>query len=132
MMGSGMTGPGDEPEDITNLRIGVEVSLDEARARCLESGKVFYAALTCWFGWWPMYTTHSNICLPCDPRGSVLYESDKVSEFFAAAEARAGFYGEHGLRTFLLAFHGCLVTVDGRPTSLRRWDSYERVLKRED
>ena len=72
--------------------------------------------------------------LPCDPRGSVLFQTDNVEGFLSAAESNAAHYGRHGLRAFMAAHHlNCVVSLeDLRSTSGRTWDEYNDALDRLD
>lgn len=72
--------------------------------------------------------------LPADPRGSVLYETNKVRGFLEAAETHPEFYGRHGLRAFMATHHlNCILSLDDpRPWSESKWDAYNDALDRLD
>ncbi len=48
--------------------------------------------------------------------------------FIEAAKADPGYYGRHGLEAFVAAYHGNVVTDDGRATSLETWEEYNQLL----
>ena len=110
------------------MKILHEVTLDEVRAS--RPKMIYYGALTCW--WATRLPGYRKGSLPSDPRGGVLYQTDKVEGFLKAAEDNPSHYGRHGLRAFLAAFHGVVVTDDGCPTCLRGWDEYSRLLDEKD
>lgn len=64
--------------------------------------------------------------LPCDPRGSVLMQTDKPEEFLAAAKKNPSHYGRHGLDAFMAAHHdNCYLSRrDQRHWSFAGWDEY--------
>lgn len=72
--------------------------------------------------------------LPCDPRGSVLFQTDDAAGFLKAAELHGSHYGRHGIRAFMAAHHqNCVLTlVDERPWSGASWDEYNDALDRLD
>lgn len=72
--------------------------------------------------------------LPCDPRGSVLFQTDNIEGFLMAAEDNADHYGKHGIRAFMAAHHSnCVISLtDLRPTSGREWQEYNDALDRLD
>ena len=72
--------------------------------------------------------------LPCDPRGSVLFETDNVQGFLDAAERNPEYYGRHELRAFMAAHHSnCQRALDDpRPWSAESWDEYNDALDRLD
>lgn len=72
--------------------------------------------------------------LPCDPRGGMLYETDNVAGFLAAAVEMSEHYGRHGLRAFMAAHHlnSVLSLDDPRPWCDRGWDAYNDALDRLD
>jgi hypothetical protein len=72
--------------------------------------------------------------LPCDPRGSVLFQTDDVHGFLNAAAERPEHYGKHGLRAFMAAHHSnCVVSLDDPgPWSDESWDAYNDALDRLD
>jgi hypothetical protein len=113
-----------------NIEIGNEITLAQAKELAVKSGIIFYGANTCW------WTTerehlykHPQCGLPCDPRSGMLFETENVVEFFDAAEKTVEHYGKHGLRAFLLAYHGGVVTKDkGFPTCFDKWEEYNKLL----
>lgn len=72
--------------------------------------------------------------LPCDPRGSVLFQTDKIEAFLQSAESNSRHYGRHGLRAFMAAHHdNCYVSFeDLRHTSGQEWSEYNDALDRID
>jgi hypothetical protein len=72
--------------------------------------------------------------LPCDPRGSVLFQTDDVQGFLNQAASNPEHYGKHGLRAFMAAHHSnCQRSVnDPRPWSAENWDEYNEALDRLD
>jgi hypothetical protein len=94
-----------------------------------NSSKIFYGALTCW---WSDHLFYSQSGLPVDPRGGVLFETDRVLDFLRTAEDNPGHYGSHKFEAFKAAFHGVIEIriADGRflPTCFRTWDQYNKVL----
>lgn len=118
-------------------RIAKEKSLDEVTEITKRSGMVFYGAIT---PWWTcersdLYDTPSSdadLRLPCDPRGGVLFETNRPEDFMKAAVSNPAHYGKHKLRTFLLAYHGCVLvnTIDRgwRPTCLNTWKDYDELI----
>lgn len=95
--------------------------------------RVVYGARTCWWnvpaltGVW--YTVNNQPGgLPCDPRGGVLFECDDLKGFIEAARKNADAYGRHGLQAFEAAFHGNVVTKQGKPTCFETWDRYNDLI----
>ena len=72
--------------------------------------------------------------LPCDPRGSVLFQTEDVQGFLNAAASNPQHYGKHGLRAFMAAHHSNaqLSLTDPRPWSAESWDEYNAALDRLD
>lgn len=72
--------------------------------------------------------------LPCDPRGSVLFQTESVEKFVITAKLKSAHYGKHGIRAFLAAHHlNCVVGLfDKRPTSGTSWQEYNDALDRLD
>lgn len=112
------------------MKIAKEISLAKIKEMAAASSLLRYAMHTCWWGMEdaPWYKTSPTGGLPCDPRGSVLMQTEKPLDFIAQAEANPSHYGKYGLRTFLLSYHGCVTTDDGRPTSLEKWAQYEALI----
>lgn len=86
--------------------------------------------------WWSLYEErwmpYRSGNLPCDPRGSMLLQGN-LSVFWDAALENPDHYGKHGIDALVAAFHGNVevMTSDGRgwrPTSLAKWDHYNRLL----
>ena len=77
---------------------------------------------------------HSIYRLPCDPRGSVLFETDDVEGFLKSAVENYSHYGKHGLRAFMAAHHlNCVLDLTTqRPWSGVSWDEYNEALDRLD
>jgi hypothetical protein len=72
--------------------------------------------------------------LPCDPRGSVLFQTDDVHGFLNKAAENPEHYGPHGLRAFMAAHHSnCVLSLaDPRAWSDESWDAYNAALDRLD
>lgn len=97
-----------------------------------DAEKVFYAVHTTWWTTDPSDLYKKDSGLPCDPRGSVLFETDNVDGFFRAAEENADHYGRHGLRAFMAARHGVIVAPNGNPTSIKTWDQVNHLIDAHD
>ena len=115
-----------------NIRIEKEITLEFVRTVIHKSKTVYYGAQT---PWWTLSETDlykQKSGLPCDPRRGVLFQTDKPLEFLASAEKNPNHYGQYGLRTFLLAYHGCVVVKDGpdagQPTCLDTWEKYDQLI----
>lgn len=95
-----------------------------------NADRVVWAVHTCW--WYigtPPYVIGEHK-LPCDPRGSMLMEHNKPTEFIAHAEASPANYGEFGLLAFAAAYHSnVIVRATGKPTSFNSWAHYNALLK---
>lgn len=115
------------------MEIVENISMKDVR----ESGaeKIYYAANTCW---WTHDPAHLGVLegsgLPCDPRGSLLLETDDVQGFLNAAATNPEYYGRHGLRAFMAAHHqNCQLSLTNpRPWSEPMWDEYNDALDRLD
>lgn len=72
--------------------------------------------------------------LPCDPRGSVLFETDNIEAFLTAAEENPARYGKHGLRAFVAAHHqNCFAALFyEKHWSETTWQHYNDALDRLD
>src|SRR5690606_27874496 len=106
-------------------------TMEEVRAN--SPSMAFYSARTCWWTTDPGHLyIHPNGGIPCDRRSGVLFETKDVEGFLRAAEENAEHYGPHGLRAFLAAHHGNVVTVDGRPTCFVTWAEYNALLDKEE
>src|SRR5262249_15436648 len=105
-----------------------------ADVRDAKPATIYYAANTCWWTHNPAHLGKlPDSGLPCDPRGSVLFQTEEgdAERFPTSAEANLNHYGKHGLRAFMAAHHQN-AHLNGRPWSARRWDSYNAVLDRLD
>jgi len=121
--------------DEVKFELTHKTSLEDIKAIAKHSDRLVYAAQTCW---WkigdPVYTLPSNtsaVGLPCGPRREMLLETDNPLEFIEAAEKNPDHYGKHGLDAFVAAYHGNVVTRDGRPTSFEGWDKYNELIDEE-
>lgn len=120
---------------MSKCRIKKEITLEDARLLASNAEMTYFGAVT---PWWTFQDSHlyRPTGVPTDPRGGVLYQNDKPLEFLTAAENDPSHYGKYGLRTFLLAYHGCVVVNDGPkagyPTCLKDWDEYEELLDIEE
>lgn len=113
-----------------NVCIAKEITLEDAGRLATTAEMAYYGAVT---PWWTLNESHlHNSRPPTDPRGGVLYQSDKPLDFLAQAASNPSHYGKYGLRTFLLAYHGCVVVKEGLkagyPTCLENWDEYEELI----
>ncbi len=96
--------------------------------------RVLYAVSTCW---WcidappefvnPRYEKHG---LPCDPRGSMLMETNNLKRWLQAAKDNPDHYGKHGLLAFMAAYHGNVCATNGNPTSASSWQEYNDLIDR--
>ena len=114
--------------------VTIERNITLAEVRACKPDMIWYGATTCWW-------THDQGDLreagrlgrhelPSDPRGGVLFQTDKPMDFLAQAEANAEHYGEHGLEAFMAAHHrNCRRGL--RPWCLRSWQEYGAVLDAE-
>jgi hypothetical protein len=116
---------------VANMAILVNnISLDDLSS--FGDAVIYYAVSTCWWTHDPDdLHKHRGCGLPCDPRGSMLMEVSRASEFIGAAESNMGHYGEYALLAFISAHaKNCLVSpVDFRHTSLESWSKYNAQLK---
>jgi len=105
---------------------------------------VFYSAKTCWWTSDPndLCCPHGNpmrTCpagdgdgIPLDPSGSPLFQTDDVEGFLKSAEEAPEHYGRHGLRAFILAYHGNVLSEDGLPRCSSKWEMYNDLLDYEE
>lgn len=111
------------------IRYVPKLSTTEAIRRLVGDRRIVYCAMHT--TWWTVRSEDLARTrpegLPCDPRGSVLLETD-AEEFIQRAEEAPDFYGDHGLAAFIAAYHANLEAPNGRPTSLRTWDEVNAVL----
>jgi hypothetical protein len=81
-----------------------------------------------WEDEWLPYTIPGSGGIPCDPRGSVLIQTN-MAKAVQQARDNPGHYGWHGLLAFAAAFHGNVVVKrTGKPTSLKNWNEYNELL----
>ena len=109
------------------MRIAKEITFADVLAG--KPTMVFYGATTCWWTHDPKDLSclpHHGV--PCDPRGGVLFETNKPGKFLQDAAKNEKHYGKHGLRAFMLAHHGCVVTDRGAPTCFATWDEYSDLI----
>ncbi len=123
-------------ENLAHLKLATAFTTFEELKRLAKGKTAYYAVHTCWWSFTTPYTLPvpgSAVIggLPCDPTGSVLMEADAV-KFIESAEANFAHYGKHGLRAFAAAFHGNVLTINGKPTALCGWDHYNALLDRKD
>lgn len=107
-----------------------QTSLDNVKKIAARSGIIVYAVHTCWWtaSWNDVYKL-PELGVPCDPRGSVLMQTDKPDQFIAAAEANPDHYGKYGLQAFMAAYHGNVRVADNhKPTSLEGWEAYNKLI----
>lgn len=113
------------------VQIVERISLEEVRAA--QPAMIYYATSTCWWTHDPEHLgRHPENGLPCDPRGSMLFETDDAQDFLKSAIENDEHYGKHGLRAFMAAHHlNCQIVEPGkapRPWSLREWAEYNAFL----
>lgn len=116
-----------------NIHIDHEVEWDAIEMLAKMLGWIYYGANTPWWTADSANLYRGAHGLPCDPRGGMLFQTDKPEDFLKAAKDGIAHYGKHGLRTFLLAYHGCVVAkVNGKrlPTCLNSWDDYNNLIDR--
>ena len=70
--------------------------------------------------------------LPCDPLGSVLFQTDNVEGFLKSAEQNAAHYGKHGLRAFIAAHHENCFNIAGQNWASVDWADYNAALDWKD
>jgi len=94
---------------------------------------VTWAMNTCWWAMGEDCFQYEvpNSKLPCDPRGSVLMQGE-LGKFIKEAGANPSHYGEHRLDALMLAYHGNLLTDEGKPTSFENWHLYNDLLNQKD
>jgi hypothetical protein len=117
--------------------IAEEVTMETVKTIAKYSKIILYGANTCWWtaSWNDIYR-HPDVGLPCDPRGGVLMQTngeDGWEEFIKQAEENPTHYGKHGLRAFLLAYHGCVKVQSAKtgnivPTCLSTWQEYNDLI----
>jgi hypothetical protein len=121
-----------------------QITLEEIKERVRRTGFVCYGMRSCWWAEHTFYTLAKQPGdkmpgLPVDPRGAPLMqvtdesrtpsgERTEAMEFVRMAERNPTFYGRHGLNAFVAAYHGNVLTEDGKPTCLRDWEDYNRML----
>ena len=117
---------------MSDITIVKKITLEEVRAAKPEM--IYYGAATCW---WTHDPAHLDILpdgIPCDPRGGILFETDKVEDFLKQAEANSEYYGKHGMDAFIAAHHlNCIVRDGpnkGRPSCDVSWDAYNEAIDR--
>ena len=106
-----------------------QITLEAVRAAKPEM--IFYAMHTCWWTHDPKDVAElTGSRIPCDPRGSVLFEAHDPEKFLRLAEENPEHYGRHGLRAFIAAHHqNCRVSAsDHRSTSMRTWPEYNDAI----
>jgi hypothetical protein len=113
-----------------------EITLHEVRKIARRNRMIYYGANTPWWTANDKDMVYRSGQLPCDPRGGMLFQTDDVEGFLVAASKpeNAQHYGKHGIRVFMLAYHGCVVakTPEGKvlPTCLNSWEQYSELLDR--
>ena len=103
------------------------MNLEQIKAIAKEYDRLVYGVNTCWWKIGDPIYKHEND-LPCGPRGEVLLETDDPVGFMEAAFKNPGHYGKYGLDAFVAAYHGNVITIDGKPTSFETWDKYNELL----
>lgn len=108
-------------------------TIDELRAR--KPKMILYGANT---AWWiadvdldrlnGKYDTGGDQGIPCDPRGGVLFQTDDIDGFLTAALSDPTHYGPHGAEAFILAYHGNVLTDEGKATCFEGWTTYSELL----
>ena len=114
----------------THMKIEFKTTLSDLK-KCNPEHEVCYAVRTCW---WCLIQDHPGYKIndiPVDPRGSVLMMAP-LGRFIQGAEKNPDYYGKYGLKAFMAAYHGNLLTDDGKPTSLETWEEYEELLNEQD
>ena len=98
---------------------------------------IWYSVHTCW---WTHRGEHlykvpegrPGVGIPCDPRGSPLFQTDDAEGFLQAAEKNPEHYGKHGLRAFMAAHHMNCMAANYRPSCYEGWEDYNEMLDRYD
>ena len=130
------------------LRVVERVTLEQIRAA--RPAMIYYSANTLW---WTHDASHLYVLinrratpqvvarvmppapgahqLPCDPRGSVLLQTENVEEWLSAAEGKPEHFGKHGLRAFLASHHlNSQLGVSERPWCSPSWGEYNDAIDR--
>jgi hypothetical protein len=115
------------------MKIIKKVTLDQVDtiARNIPDTKVCWAVKTCWWCFHHDIPYRTDSGLPSDPRGSVLMQG-KLGIFIQTAKDSVEHYGKHGLDAFIAAYHGNLLTDEGKPTSFETWDQYNELLNKQE
>jgi len=105
------------------------LAMIEQIARDKPNSHVVYSVGTCW---WkigdPIYSKDGS-GLPCDPRGALLMECHDLAGFLKNAKENVSHYGKHGMRAFVAAYHGNVLTDDHKPTCFESWDDYNKLIE---
>jgi len=130
-----------------NITILEEVTIEQIKQR--KQPMIFYGANTCWWSDDPNHLgqTPPRVLvinnrevqgggLPCDPRQGMLMETRTPEEFLRLSEENPSYYGKHGIRAFMAAYHGVVVVLKGggqrQPWCFTSWDEYNELLDRID
>jgi len=109
-----------------------QITLDMIKLLAKGANRLVYAVQTCWWKIGDPIYKHPATNLPCGPRGEMLLETGNPTGFIELAEKNPEHYGRHGLRAFVTAYHGNVVTKKGKlPTSLVGWERYNDLLDKE-
>lgn len=101
------------------------------QVRAAKPKMIYYSVGTCWWTHDENHLCrHLGMGLPCDPRGSVLMETDKPERFLTTAQENAEHYGKHGMEAFMASHHlNCVVSAeDRRSTCFTSWSEYNRIV----
>lgn len=117
-----------------------EAVMEEIRRDRLQW--IFYSVASPWWTHHLPTEYHTKGGLPCDPRGAMLFETQRgdALKFIQLAIDNPDRYGKHGLRTFMAALHGCVHAVTilqcgsekCLPTCLDTWNDYNRLIDLKD
>jgi len=116
------------------------VTLEQVRAA--NPKMIYYGAMSCWWTHDPDDLREASrlgkLSLPSDPRGGVLFETDKPEDFLRSAEADVAHYGKHGLAAFMAAHHQNCILVQakggkameawGRRWCMPSWQEYNDAI----
>lgn len=103
-----------------------EHNITIADIRKAKPKMIFYSVHTPWWTHDPkdLGTMLGTQGLPCDPYGSVLFQTEDIDGFFKAAEEKSEHYGKHGLRALEAAHHQNGLVSFKHPT----WQDYNDLI----
>ena len=106
----------------------IELLGDKAYDEFDLEGQICYGIYSCWWCLLKHHPGYRNGGLPCDPLGGMLLQAP-AAKFIESAENNPEHYGEYGLEAFMAAYHGNVITDDGKPTALKSFKKYNDLIK---